>query len=358
MQLSRAALCLAVFTAAPAAWGYVLPPPRPRPRLAAVAVDGEVDARDVRVEVRCREGGVVEHEARCDMTATFSLHARGVVTVSRGPDANSRARVGGVRLDAPRTMQPGETLGVVVTSTREISTNTRWRSAPWLLSAMITRHPLFGDGPEFERDDGGDGWVVIDGGALTVANAITVRSTTRRVRVAGAVTHGPRGDGHWGSRTRDEVTRLPQVSRVEAYLSIPVTPSATGILRRGGPVLGLGARWNLSGDDDAPTRFLVRAGYEFSLDGYVFVNGAVETDFDSLYESLTLEVASPSLALIIPSFHAGVGAVARQLGPRAADAGMRLRLGGGVLGVGADVDFDWYPAAGVWTLGAAARVSL
>ena len=358
MKPSRAALALAVLSAAPSAWGYAMPPPRPRPRLAAVAVDGEVEARDLRVEARCDEGGVVEREARCELTATFSLRARGPVTVSRGPDTASSARVGGARLDAPRAMQPGETLAVVVTATREITTHTRWRNAPWVFSAMTARHPLFGDGPEFERQDGGANWVVVDGPSLTVAGDLTVRSTTRRARVTGAITRGPREVGGWAYRARDDEPPRPEVTRVEAVLSMPARTSATGMLRRGGPVLGLGARWNLSGDEAAPSRFLLRGGYEFSLDGYVFVNGAVETDFDSLYESLVIEVATPSIALIIPSVHAGVGAVARQLGPRPADGGMRLRVGGGFLGVGADVDFDWYPAAGVWTLGAAARVSL
>jgi len=68
-------------------------------------------------------------------------------------------------------------------------------------------------------------------------------------------------------------------------------------------------------------------------------------------------VASPFL-ILLPSASAGVGFVARQLGPRDADAAFRVRLGVGVWVVGVSADFDYWPAIGEWTASLRARVSL
>ena len=84
----------------------------------------------------------------------------------------------------------------------------------------------------------------------------------------------------------------------------------------------------------------------------------VETDLDSLYESLLVEFSLPGLIFAVPGLGVGVGAVARQLGDRDADAALRVRVSAQWFAVGLVADFDYWPVLGRWTGVVRARVSL
>ena len=105
-------------------------------------------------------------------------------------------------------------------------------------------------------------------------------------------------------------------------------------------------------------RPMLRVAYEAGLGPWVFVSASFETDFDSILQSAVIDVATPQVLIFLPSLRAGTGVVARQLGPRDADVGVRLRLGASMFAAGGDVDFDYWPAIDEWTMTGALRISL
>lgn len=130
-----------------------------------------------------------------------------------------------------------------------------------------------------------------------------------------------------------------------------------GVVTSGGPVLGLGGWVGFSGPA-TDVRFALRAGYELAIYDYALAAVAFETDFDSIAESVVFGVASPMIWFLLPSVTAGVGVVARQLGPREADAALRLRVGASYPIVGVTLDFDYWPAIGEWRGAFYGRVSI
>ena len=54
----------------------------------------------------------------------------------------------------------------------------------------------------------------------------------------------------------------------------------------------------------------------------------------------------------------GLGLVLTQLGPRDADAALRIRLALSSYVLGVITDFDYFPSTGTWTAGVAARVGI
>ena len=149
--------------------------------------------------------------------------------------------------------------------------------------------------------------------------------------------------------------------RVTVTLALPPRDSVHGFVRAGGPVLAYGVRYSdvfTSGLEGLKDRGLVRGAWELGLGERGFVSAAIETDFDSVFESIVFDVATPDLMLTVPSLRVGGGLVARELGPRDADLGLRMRVGASVMLVGADLDLDYWPAIDDATLTSTLRVSL
>jgi hypothetical protein len=169
-------------------------------------------------------------------------------------------------------------------------------------------------------------------------------------------TYDPRPDAPSYPRTAEQDADAPHVTvrYANVAMSVDARDEAPGPLRNGGPVLAFGMRGPI---DAQLTRGVFRVGWEVSLFEYGFVQAAMEMDGESLFESLVVDVSTPEIAIMIPSLRLGAGVVARQLGPRPADFALRLRVGGNVLPMGFDADFDYWPAVSGWTLSFTGRIS-
>lgn len=346
-----AAALLALPSVAP---GYSVAPAVTREPSPSVHVVGAAEVRDLRVTVRCASSTLLERVARCRVEARYELVAaeRTTLTINALPD--EAVRFDGAAATA-RTLDPGGSTRVTVSATRSIETRTTLREGPFVIPPMFLRHLLFGDTAGVERHPGVGAVVPFSGESVTVVGAVALDASGGGVEVhaipsAVTVTSGRDPTRRPGPGEHGPVERRLTVSMVVRAR----TPSA-GPLRHGGPVLAAGARSAFSTDR---ARFLLRGAWEASLWEYAFLSASVETDFESLYESVLVDLSSPSLAVVIPSVRAGVGLVGRQLGPRPADFALRLRVGANPLPVGVDVDFDYWPAIQGWTLSIAGRVSL
>lgn len=340
MRLTTATAAL-VLGVSPA-HGYAVPDVAPRAPAASLQVDGEATASDVRVGVRCASRGVFERGARCEVVTRFTVAARGRVTLTVVPRPDESVRVDGGA--AGRALEAGERAQVVVTAARSFETDTVLRGGPWVLTPMAVRHPFLGETEGLERRAGAAEVVPFSGPSLTLDGGVSLDADGGRVRVTAA--------GH-AAHVGGERGRLEQ--RVSVRMEIPARAAAGGPLRNGGPVLALGARMPMGEGEGG--RFLLRGAWEVALWEHLFVSAGAETDFDSLLESVVVDVASPSYAVIVPSLRVGIGVVARQLGPRPADVALRLRAGGNLLPMGGDVDFDYWPAIDGWTLSVTGRLS-
>ena len=351
----RASFFAALISFSPAALGYGVAAPRFDPAAPSARVEGTADVSDVRVTVRCRSTGVFERGARCTVEGRFVLVARGGVTLRRG-DVRGDAMHVGAEATAVRAVADGERVRVTVTATREFETRTGFRS-PWVIAPMVARHPGLGDSDGFVRHAGTSEVAVVSGPSLTFVGEVALDADgDRRVAVsAGAGTFATRNRRPAGVvPTRADEPDAAAERRVVVSMDIAPRRDSAGPLRNGGPVLALGSRIPLSDETD---RLLLRGAWEVSLWEHLFVSAGAETDFDSVFESAVVDVASPGLAVIIPSFRAGVGVVARQLGPRPADFALRLRLGANLFSLGGDVDVDYWPATTGWTLSITGRLS-
>ncbi|MEZ4389951.1 MAG: hypothetical protein R3A48_02555 [Polyangiales bacterium] len=334
-----------------AAGAYADHGPPPRESVALVRVSGRASVRGARAEVRCRSGRVLERWARCTVRAEYALEAHGDVTLASRLQAGDEVTVDGARLGTELRLAEGARAIVRVSVTRSLETTTRVRESPWVFAPMVVRHPFFGEsrtrryqGDRAEVDViSGTDLELVDEPALDREHDPVLQVTFDRERLLGS-----------GMRVRRaaDATRAEQCLRVAIGLTAREEP--TGPLMNGGPVLALGSRISTQG---APSRFMLRGAYEVGLFEHLFVSASVETDFESLMESLVVDVASPNYVILIPSFRLGVGVVARQLGPRPADFALRLRAGMNLLPGGFDADFDYWPELGGWTISLTGRLS-
>ncbi len=351
--LPRVALLTALASPARAS-AYAPEPEVTRAPSATVHVVGEATIRDAHATVRCSAHTLFWRSARCQIEARYEVLARGDVTLDASAMAADVVRFDGA---AGRTsnLRAGQSVRVTVSARRELEVRRRWSGGPWVQSPMVTRHPFLGDtqGVELRGDSGAV--VLLSGEALTVDGALTLDSDgDGEVRIAGGASEEPFYAGE-RARPRAEPEAPTSIARsVIVTLSLPAPREASGPLRNGGPVLALGWRGPLNEGDG---RFLLRGAWEVSLYEYAFISASIETDFDSLMESFVVDVASPGLLVIVPSVRVGAGVVARQLGPRPADFALRLRAGANLLPAGGDVDFDYWPATGSWTLSVTGRFS-
>ncbi len=353
------ALAFALVSVAPlSASAYAVPMERTGPPSASVRVVGAVEVRDVRVTVRCVPEGVLERGADCTVTGRYDVVATGAATVTAASLPGEEVRFDDGVGVVSRTLAAGDRTRVVVTARRRVETGTRLPGAPWVYSPMAVRHGIFGQTTAFAYRGGYGAVVLFSGAGVTVVGGVALDADGgRRVEVSAdesMAAASVNGREYEAERTAEE--RGPMERRVTVGMSIAARTQPEGPLRNGGPVLAAGSRMSLSGE--GVERFVLRGSWEASLWEYAFVAAAVETDFESVFESVVVDVANPALAIIVPSFRAGVGAVARQLGPRPADFAMRLRVGGNFFPLGSDVDFDYWPSIGGWTLSVTGRFSL
>lgn len=355
----RSLLAVALSVAPLSASGYALPMVRTGPPDASVQITGAAEVRDVGVTVRCTAQGLFERGARCEVTGRFEVVALEQARVVSASLPGESVGFDGTPGVVARTLAAGERTRVTVSAVKEFETATRIEGSPWVFAPMVIRHPFLGESAVLQRREGSAAVVLFAGPSVTVVGDVALDADgARRVVVsAGAATiPTPRRGRGSDEPTVAESERRSTEQRVTVGMSIAPRPSARGPLRNGGPVLAMGARLPLSGQAE-PDRFLLRGAWEASLWEYLFVSASVETDFDSVFESVVVDVASPSVAIVVPSFRAGVGLVARQLGPRPADFALRLRAGGNFFPLGADVDLDYWPSIDGWTLSVTGRMS-
>jgi hypothetical protein len=209
---------------------------------------------------------------------------------------------------------------------------------------MRLRHLLFGGGPEPRLEAVPVSGRLIEGASVRIEGSVHVRMRAPefvRVRLDGAT-------------LQPDSRRDSQHLGLDLSLDLPW--HAPSLLQPGGPLLALGVRFpdlRSEGGD----RFLLRVGYELGFTPHLFASAALESDFDSLMESVVVEAATPAL-FILPGVAAGVGVVARQFGPGRADAALRLQVAIHMPVLGVVADFDYWPSVQIWTGSIAARFSL
>lgn len=350
MRILARVLCASfLLTYAPLAAAYAIEPAVTRPPTPSVHIDGEALVRDMRAVVRCDTRWFLERTAECSVQARFEVVARSALTLGVHVGSSlDEVRFDGRRAGTSTTVESGARVRVEIAARRTFSTRTRWRNGPWVLPPMVSRHPFFGETEAIEHLGGDASLVLCAGNAVTYEGEVALDAQgDRRVRSVAwqrseVMTTTPSlrtesGDDDAGARE----------NVVGVSMGLAGREGHRGLFQNGGPVLSLGARSPLQGDG---LRFVLRGAYEVAVAEYFFGSVSVETDFESVFESLVVDVASPELLVVIPSFHAGVGMVARQLGTRPPDFGLRLRVGGGIPAIGGDVDFDYWPEVSGWTL--------
>lgn len=334
-----------------AAGAYADRGPAPRGPTALVRVSGPSRVRGARAVVRCRSGRVLERWARCAVRAEYTLDARAELTLTSRLQDGDEVTVDGARLGSELRLAEGARATVRIAVTRSLETTTSVREAPWVFAPMVARHFFLGESRTRRHHGDGVGVDLIAGADLEFVDEPVLDRDPDPLPAVALVR--PQFDG------RDDLGRpAPGGSRAEqslrVTLGLPAREAATGPLMHGGPVLALGSRISTQGE---ASRFMLRGAYEVGFLEHVFVSASVETDFESLMESLVIDVASPNYVLLIPSFRLGVGVVARQLGPRPADFALRLRAGMNLLPGGFDADFDYWPELGGWTISLTGRLS-
>lgn len=302
-------------------------------------VTGPARVRDASIVVACSEGGLAP--VACEVRARFVLVSDvGATAVVRGEPTD--LRVDGAPSTA-FTVEPGVPVQIELAVGRELSVDEEPVDS-YVMSPLWMRHVLLGETDSFRHQGQSVSGALVWGDELLVEGAVAIEAHD-----TGEVAVSLDGRPIVGSDALE-------VRFVDVALQRQVDVTPPGLLRNGGPTLGLGGRFDLFRDDEG--RFLLRAGYEVALTEYFFMGLEVETDFESLMESLTLEAASPSLLVIFPGVFGGVGVVARQLGNRDADAALRLRAGVQFPVVSFVGDFDYWPTIGDWTGSMVVRLSI
>lgn len=301
-----------------------------------VLIEGDVIARDVRVQLECgRRPGAVE----CHVELRFELEAA---------DADGRFTASG--LDDLRVSFDGregdswDRVDASLPAGRRVRVEARYSlnrgdSWPVLVPALGLRHPALGETWRFY-------------GARDRVRVEMPRG--EGLRVEGDVSYEGSGLGGLAVSVGDDWVRswphdASSWADVEVELRHEAEPFANG-----GPVVLFGGRLLTDAPGGAP---LLGLGYEVGLVEHLVLSLWFQTDFESIAQALVVEVVSPGI-FILPSFGAGVGLVLTELGPRGVDAAMRLRLSLSSWSLGFVADFDYYPSAGSWSIGLAGRIGI
>lgn len=306
-----------------------MPEPAAPAPMPGVLVTGTAVADDVRVVVRCAVDEIGPRTARCVVVAEARLRAVDAVELSLPDDEGAVVEVDGAAAQGPVTLAPGEIALVTLRFERTLAESVRDTDAPWIFTPVRTRHMLLGESTSTRHE--GDG-------------AYGEPFVGSRLEVAGTPVLDAEGD-----------VQVDLAAPLSLTLGLAARESSDAIVLHGGPYVG-GGIWGPIDDDQS--RGALRVGYELGITDWMILGVALETDFDSLAESIVLEIASPELMIILPSLSAGIGVVVRELGPRDADAALRIALGYQIFAAGAYASFDYWPAIGDWTLAAGFRLSL
>lgn len=339
---SLTGLLTLALAAPPAAGASAAPVRAPAPPLPGVEVSGPAVLEEVCIEIDCAGTDLVLASARCRVRARAIVGALEPVELRLPRPEAAQVLVDGAPATGTRPLDPGSRAHVELSFERALAVTERDADAPWVVTANRARHVFLGESTSLRREGESASGTLFDGVMLTVRGPIRVdaRGSGAVQVVVGA----------------EDVAGVAEITAPRPTLAIAIeaAPAVDPVVQHGGPYLALGV-WGALDAEEPP--FLFRVGYELALVDHVILGVAFETDFDSIAESVLVEIASPEILVIFPSVSAGVGAVARQLGQREADAALRLHVGYQLFAVGATLDFDYWPATGGWTIAGAGRLS-
>ena len=348
------------------------PPPvvHARDPMPTIAVEGDLQVTRGEITVSCGLVEFVDAWATCSIEATLRLSTDGGARLTREPlamepppeavEAASEMRehvavivdahpddvvlLGGRPFTGTLALGPGMSRTLVIRATREL--HGAFDSNDYLVfSAPVTRHPLLSESHAFAYSNDAWGVELLRGDfAVTGPVRLDARNTTGlEVKL--------------GERRVNDVCTLP-LGREPIALSVALHRDRDheGPVANGGLALLGATRENL--DREEGERALVAVEYAVVLHDFVFASASIATDFDSVFESLVLEVATPDLIFLIPSLSAGLGVVVRELDDRNADAALRARFIATWPMLGLQIDLDYWPDLGQWTSTLGLRVGL
>lgn len=292
-----------------------------------------VVARGVMIRLDCARDG---HHVSCEVEQRFELSAGASGARLFAPTSlgfsdleltvNGEASRGDVRLAA------GERASFEVRYVVETP-----RGSTLLVPAVDLRHVVLGEGERFYRRVELS-VPVLAGEEIEVEGGVAIEASASGL----SVYVGAARVDEWPHRTPS----LPALAVRHHH--------EARAFANGGPAVAIGGRIDLGAPGG---RFWLAVGYEVGLFEHLIASLWLETDLESISEALLIEAALPGL-FILPSLSGGVGLVLTQLGPRNADAALRIRLALSSYALGVIADFDYFPSTGTWTAGVAARLGL
>lgn len=352
----RALLFVVLALAPSVAHASAAPPPtiHLRDAIPSIAVEGDLEVTRGTITIACGGFEFVDAWVTCTIDASLQVQtdAGAVLTLEVPsidpprveahaiviPDAHPEDSVtlGGRPLIGTAALTSGMSRTLVIHATRNL--HGAFDSNDYLvLSSALVRHPLLSESHTFDYEGDIVDVVLLHGDVrITGPVCLDARQTSAvEVRLA-------------ASRVAD-VRELPR-GQGDMVFSIALNRERDheGPIANGGVSVLLATRTSL--DLDGESALLLAVAYEVIVHDFIFVSLGLATDFDAVFESLVVEVATPNVLFMIPSLSVGLGVVARQLGERSADAALRLRVGGSWPMLGVSVDVDYWPDLGQWTL--------
>ncbi len=204
------------------------------------------------------------------------------------------------------------------------------------LPAIYARHPLFGPRHQSSWQGSADeffylispirGWA----GDPEIHVSIRHRSENDFEATGLAGRFAARREGN--VTTQSIVVRASSGQNLRFRLAFPEP-----FIHNGGPLIGLGTRLGR-------TEFRMRVGYELGLSNFMILGAVAETNFrDFLTAALTLEAATPVLAIIVPSLSFGAGPAVQFREDTPTRVGGRAQIGISWPILGLSFPIDVYP---------------
>lgn len=312
----------------------------------SLTIEGEIVVIEGDVHVSCGSFDFIGVYASCRVRGRLRMRASTDVRIrlDGALDASESFLLEGQPLAGTHAIARGSERELYVDLERSMDASPDAEESPYVLSAAFTRHPLLAEHRSMGTASDGAHIDLLPGARLEGVLRLDARSRgVVRVELGDREVHG-----------LDRATGPGLLPTLSLHLSRDRTHE--GPIANGGLHVLVGASSVLDGGDGS---LVVAGGYEWILESAYFVSLTVGVVGDALTEAFVVEIASPAPLYIVPSFGAGVGVVARQLGDRAADAALRLRLSAQAVMFGGVVcDLDYWPSIGGFTLTIAGRISL